>query len=151
MLTFGGIDIDRWIAENFLRQMRITRSQISQLGWLSILELAEQIKIKLSLVQEVCESWLDDQNKISYELRLNQTELAEILEQNQLLEQLREAIDEVLVTALNKGTSKAAIEQVLLVGGSCQIVAIQQLIISYALSIQILIKFASFNLIPLDK
>ena len=55
----GGIDIDRWIAENFLRQMRITRSQISQLGWLSILELAEQIKIKLSLVQEVCESWVD--------------------------------------------------------------------------------------------
>jgi molecular chaperone DnaK (HSP70) len=58
-------------------------------------------------------------------------ELAEILEQNQLLEQLREAIDEVLVTALNRGTSKAAIEQVLLVGGSCQIVAVQQLIISY--------------------
>jgi molecular chaperone DnaK (HSP70) len=55
----------------------------------------------------------------------------EILEQNQLLEQLREAIDEVLMIALNKGTSKAAIEQVLLVGGSCQIVAIQQLIISY--------------------
>ena len=71
------------------------------------------------------------ENKLSYELILNQTELAEILEQNQLLEQLREAIDEVLVTALNKGTSKAAIEQVLLVGGSCQIVAIQQLIISY--------------------
>ena len=111
--------------------MRITRSQIGEIGWLSILELAEQIKIKLSLVQEVCESWFDDENKISYELKLNQTELAEILEQNQLLEQLREAIDEILVTALNKGTSKAAIKQVLLVGGSCQIVAIQQLIISY--------------------
>jgi len=127
----GGIDIDRWITENFLRQIGITRSQIGEIGWLSILELAEQIKIKLSLVQEVCESWFDDENKIAYELKLNQTELAEILEQNQLLEQLREAIDEVLVTALNKGTSKAAIEQVLLVGGSCQIVAIQQLIISY--------------------
>ena len=134
MITFGGIDIDRWIAENFLRQMRVTRSQIGEIGWLSILELAEQIKIKLSL-QEVCKSWFDDKNKLSYELKLNQTELAEILEQNQLLEQLREAIDEVLVTALNKGISKAAIEQVLLVGGSCQIVAIQQLIISYALSI----------------
>ena len=48
MLTFGGIDIDRWIAEKFLRQMRVTRSQISQLGWLSILELAEQIKINAS-------------------------------------------------------------------------------------------------------
>jgi len=78
MLTFGGIDIDRWIAEKFLRQMRITRSQIGEIGWLSILGLAEQIQIKLSLVQEVCESWVDDENKISYELKLNQTELTEI-------------------------------------------------------------------------
>jgi len=47
MITFGGIDIDHWTAENFLRQMRVTRSQIGEIGWLSILELAEQIKIKL--------------------------------------------------------------------------------------------------------
>ncbi|PZO39059.1 MAG: molecular chaperone DnaK [Pseudanabaena frigida] len=126
----GGIDIDRWIAEHFLRQIGIARSQISEASWLSILTIAEQIKIKLSLVREVQASWLDDR-LISYELKLNQSELAEILDQNQLIEQLREAIDEVLTIALNKGTSKAAIEQVLLVGGSCQIVAIQQLIISY--------------------
>jgi molecular chaperone DnaK (HSP70) len=127
----GGIDIDRWIAEYFLRQIGMTRSQISESTWLNILEFAEKIKIKLSLEQEVCENWFDQENKIFHQLQLNQMELAEILEQNQLLEQLREAIDEVLVTALNRGTSKAAIEQVLLVGGSCQIVAVQQLITSY--------------------
>jgi molecular chaperone DnaK (HSP70) len=127
----GGIDIDRWIAEYFLRQTGTTRSQISESIWLNILEFAEKVKIKLSLEQEVSENWFDQENKIFHQLQLNQTELAEILEQNQLLEQLREAIDEVLVTALNRGTSKAAIEQVLLVGGSCQIVAVQQLIISY--------------------
>jgi molecular chaperone DnaK (HSP70) len=126
----GGIDIDRWIAEHFLRQLGTTRSQISEAEWLSILELAEQIKIKLSLMQEVSATWLDPQ-MITHELKLNQAELTEILEQNQLLEQLREAIDEVLTIALNKGTSKVAIEQVLLVGGSCQIIAVQQLIISY--------------------
>jgi molecular chaperone DnaK (HSP70) len=126
----GGIDIDRWIAEHFLRQLGITRSQIGETSWLSILEIAEQIKIKLSVVQEVCEIWVDE-NMISQELRLNQDELTEILEQNQMIEQLREAIDEVLVTGLNRGISKAAIEHILLVGGSCQIVAIQQLIMSY--------------------
>ncbi len=125
----GGIDIDRWIAEHFLRQLKIGRSQISEVAWLDILKLSEQIKIKLSLVKEVRESWFNSQNM--NELYLNQTKLTEILEQNQLIEQLREAIDEVLVTALSRGTSKAAIEQVLLVGGSCQIVAVQQLIISY--------------------
>jgi len=126
----GGIDIDRWIAEHFLRQLGIGRSQISETNWLSILEIAEQIKIKLSLVQEVQEIWLDEK-MISHHLRLNQDQLTEILEQNQMLEQLREAIDEVLTIGLNRGISKAAIEQILLVGGSCQIVAIQQLIISY--------------------
>ncbi len=127
----GGIDIDRWIAEHFLRQLKIERSQISEVAWLDILKLSEQIKIKLSLLKEVRESWSNPQNMIDYQLKLNQTELTEILEQNQLIEQLREAIDEVLVIALGKGTSKTAIEQVLLVGGSCQIVPIQQLIISY--------------------
>ena len=126
----GGIDIDRWIAEHFLRQVGRTRSQVGEASWLSILEIAEQIKIKLSVVQEVKEIWLDE-DLISHELRLNQDELTEILEQNQMLEQLREAIDEVLTIGLNRGISKAAIEQVLLVGGSCQIVAIQQLIMSY--------------------
>lgn len=126
----GGMDIDCSIAEYFLGQWGMTRSQLSEPAWLSILELAEQIKIQLSRVQEVQTIWIDP-HRISHKLRLNQAELMEILEQNQLLEQLREAIDEVLTIALNKGTSKAAIEQVLLVGGSCQIVAIQQLIISY--------------------
>ncbi|GBO54301.1 chaperone protein DnaK [Pseudanabaena sp. lw0831] len=126
----GGIDIDRWIAAYFLRQLEMTRSQVGETSWLSILEIAEQIKIKLSVVQEVKEIWLDE-NMISHELRLNQNALTEILEQNQMLEQLREAIDEVLTIGLNRGISKAAIEQILLVGGSCQIVAIQQLIVSY--------------------
>jgi molecular chaperone DnaK (HSP70) len=126
----GGIDIDRSIAEHFLGQWGITRSQLNEADWLSILEVSEQIKIQLSLVQEVQVIWIDPQ-MISRKLKLNQAELTAILEQNQLLEQLREAIDEVLTVALNKGTSKAAIEQVLLVGGSCQIVAIQQLVISY--------------------
>ncbi|OYQ63764.1 molecular chaperone DnaK [Pseudanabaena sp. SR411] len=126
----GGLDIDRWIAEHFLRQLGTKRSQIEEHYWQKILEIAEQIKIKLSLVQEVREVWID-QNEVVHELRLNQNELMEILEQNQMLEQLREAIDEVLTIGLNRGISKAAIEQILLVGGSCQIVAVQQLIISY--------------------
>ena len=126
----GGLDIDRWIADYFLRQMGIMRSQIDAVDWLSILEISEQIKIKLSVGQEVTEIWFDQQ-RISHNLRLNQDELAEILEQNQILEQLREAIDEVLTIGLNRGISKAAIEQVLLVGGSCQIVAVQQLIMAY--------------------
>jgi molecular chaperone DnaK (HSP70) len=80
---------------------------------------------------EAKESWFDDENFISHELQLTQADLAEILEERQLLEQLRQALDEVLAIALSKGISKADIEQVLLVGGSCQIPTVQQLVISY--------------------
>ncbi|MBD2175636.1 Hsp70 family protein [Pseudanabaena sp. FACHB-1998] len=127
----GGIDIDRWIAEHFLRQLQIERSQLPESSWLSLLEISEKIKIQLSLAQEVQEHWLDPANQFVYQLTLIQDELTEILEQNHLIDQLREAIDEVLLMGLNKGISKAAIEEVLLVGGSCQNLAIQQLIISY--------------------
>lgn len=49
----------------------------------------------------------------------------------QLLEQLREALDEVLAIAYSKGVSKSDIELVAMVGGSCLIPAGEQLIISY--------------------
>ena len=126
----GGMDIDHWIAEYFLRQLQRSRSQISQASWLNLLEISEQIKIKLSLVQEVSETWIDQSDTIQH-LQLTQTQLSELLDQHQMINQLRDAIDEVLAVGLQRGISKAAIEQVLLVGGSCQIVAVQQLIIAY--------------------
>lgn len=124
----GGIDIDRWIAEHFGRQL--PRSHSDQASWLRLLEVSEQIKIKLSIVPEVAETWIDQENTV-HKLQLTQMQLSELLEQHQMIDQLREAIDEVLAIALQRGISKAAIEQVLLVGGSCQIVAVQQLIIAY--------------------
>ena len=127
----GGVDIDAWIVEHYLRQIGSSREEIKEIGWHNLLEIAEQLKIKLSTTNLVKESWFDDENFISHELQLTQEDLAEILEDRQLLEQLRQALDEVLAMALAKGINKAEIEQVLLVGGSCQISAVQQLVISY--------------------
>lgn len=127
----GGVDIDAWIVEHYLRQTNSSREEVKEIGWQNLLEIAEKLKIKLSNNEIAKESWFDDENFISHELQLNQVDLTEILEERQLLEQLRQALDEVLGTALGKGISKASIEQVLLVGGSCQIPAVQQLIISY--------------------
>ena len=126
----GGIDVDRWIAEYFLRQIDDQGRSPSASTWLHLLKIAEEIKIDLSINQEANAVWLDDWDR-SHKLQLSQMELAEILEQQQFLEQVREAIDEVLSMGLNRGVSKAAIEQILLVGGSCQLVAVQQLISSY--------------------
>lgn len=127
----GGVDIDVWIVEHYLRQIGSSREEVKEIGWQNLLELAERLKIQLSTAVEARESWFDDENFISHELHLTQTELAEILEERQLLEQLREALDEVLAIALSKGIRKTDIEQVLLVGGSCRIAAVKQLVVSY--------------------
>ena len=127
----GGVDIDVWIVEHYLRQIGSSREEVKEIGWQNLLEVAERLKIKLSTAEAAKESWFDDENFISHELQLSQADLTEVLEERQLLEQLRGALDEVLAIALLKGINKTNIEQVLLVGGSCQIPPVQQLIISY--------------------
>ncbi|WP_293336704.1 Hsp70 family protein [Microcoleus sp. CAWBG58] len=127
----GGEDIDIWIVEDYLRQIGSSRAEVGGVGWQNLLEIAEKLKIQVSQVNEAKESWFDDENFMSYELQLNREKLEEILESRQLLEQLREALDEVLSIALGKGISKADIEQVLLVGGTSLIPAVSNLVVSY--------------------
>ncbi|MEG5064345.1 Hsp70 family protein [Microcoleus sp. B3-A4] len=127
----GGEDIDIWIVEDYLRQIGSSRAEVGPVGWQNLLEIAEKLKIQLSQVNEAKESWFDDENFMSYELQLNRDKLEEILESRQLLEQLRESLDEVLSIALGKGIGKADIEEVLLVGGTSLIPAVSNLVVSY--------------------
>lgn len=127
----GGEDIDSWIVEDYLRKLGSSRAEVGEVGWQNLLEIAERLKIRLSRENEVKESWLDEETFMSYDLQLSREDLEDILENRQLLEQLRGTLDEVLRIALTKGISKGEIEQVLLVGGSCLIPAVQQLISSY--------------------
>jgi molecular chaperone DnaK (HSP70) len=127
----GGDDIDTWIVENYLYAQNLSKEKVGRVGWQNLLEIAERLKIRLSGEEVAKESWLDEESFMSYELLLTRNELDEILENRQLLEQLRGALDEVLAIASRKGISKGEIEQVLLVGGSCLIPSVQKLIISY--------------------
>jgi molecular chaperone DnaK (HSP70) len=127
----GGTDIDLWIVEDYLHQMGLSRSTVGEVGWQNLLAIAERLKVRLSSVEVAKESWLDEASFTAHELRLDRSHFEEILEARQFLEHLRQALDEVLAIALGKGISKVAIEQVLLVGGSCLIPAVQQLVLSY--------------------
>lgn len=127
----GGEDIDTWIVEDYLQQINSSRNEIGETAWQNLLAIAERLKIRLSSVEAAKESWLNEDTFQAYDLTLNRAQLEDILESRQLLEQLRQALDEVLTIALGKGISKSEIEQVLLVGGSCLIPAIQQLVLSY--------------------
>jgi molecular chaperone DnaK (HSP70) len=127
----GGEDIDRWIIEDYLIRLNSDRESIGEVGWQNLLAIAERLKIRLTNDREARESWLDEDTFMSYDLTLDRSQLEELLEQRQLLEQFHDAIDEILTLGLRKGVQKTDIEQILLVGGSCQIQAIQQLFISY--------------------
>lgn len=127
----GGEDLDLWMVENYLQQMNTTREAIGEIGWQNLLSIAEQLKIRLSTRDEAKESWFDEENFIYHDLVLTRSQFEDLLEARQLLEQVRQAIDETLQLGLRKGVQKSDIEQILLVGGSCQIRAIQQLFISY--------------------
>jgi molecular chaperone DnaK (HSP70) len=127
----GGEDIDQWIVEDYLNRIGSSRQAVGEIGWQNLLAIAERLKIRLSTVEEAKESWLDENTFASYDLYLSRAQLDDILETRQLLEQMRQALDEVLAIALSKGISKSAIEHVLLVGGSCLIPSVQQLVVSY--------------------
>ncbi|MBR8828680.1 MAG: Hsp70 family protein [Gomphosphaeria aponina SAG 52.96 = DSM 107014] len=127
----GGEDIDIWIVEDYLRRISASPEEVGEVGWQNLLEIAEKLKIRLSQEKEAKESWWNEEDFKSHELHLSREQLEEILENQQLLEQLRRTLDEVVAIALSKGISKTEIEKVVLVGGSCLIPAVQQLINSY--------------------
>lgn len=127
----GGEDVDQWIVEDYLQRIGSSRQQVGEVGWQNLLSIAERLKIRLSGTESVKESWLDEESFTAYEIALTRSHLEEILERRSFLEQLRQALDDLLTIAISKGVSKAEIEQVLLVGGSCLIPAVQTLILSY--------------------
>jgi len=127
----GGGDIDCWIVEDYLTSIGQSRDNLDETTWQNLLEIAERLKIRLSGNEEAKESWLNEETFESYEIRLQRDHLEEILESRQLLDEVREALDDVISTALRKGIQKGEMEQILLTGGSSLIPAVQQLVVSF--------------------
>ncbi|NBD32515.1 MAG: Hsp70 family protein [Cyanobacteria bacterium] len=127
----GGGDIDAWIVEDYLASIGQQREDTDETTWQNLLEIAERLKIRLSGKEEAKESWLNEETFESYEIRLQRDRVEEILESRQLLDELREALDDIISTALRKGIQKGEIEQVFLTGGSSLIPAVQQLVVSF--------------------
>ncbi|NJK63683.1 MAG: Hsp70 family protein [Synechococcaceae cyanobacterium SM2_3_1] len=127
----GGMDIDTWIGEYYLKLLGVTRSQIGELGWQNLLEIAERMKIQLSSQEQVGESWFDDETLMAHELLLTRDNFDQILESQQLLAQVQQCLDDVVLMAQHRGVLRSEIDQVILVGGTSQIPAVQSLIMGY--------------------
>ena len=127
----GGGDIDAWIVEDYLASIGQQRENTDETTWQNLLEIAEKLKIRLSQQEEAKESWLNEETFESYEISLQRDRVEEILEHRQLLDELREALDDIIATALRKGIQKSEIEEVLLTGGTSLIPAVRELVISF--------------------
>ncbi|BAC91743.1 Hsp70 family protein [Gloeobacter violaceus] len=125
----GGADIDQWIAEDYLDRAGLTRRSIGETAWQNLLLVAEAVKIRLSAQRFAAESWFDEQSFETHELRLDRDGLEAILERQQLLDRLREAVDEVLDQAYGRGVAKKEIAHVVLVGGTGLIPAVRKQLI----------------------
>lgn len=126
----GGVDIDIWIAEWVLEQLGRKRQQVPASSFQVLCEVAERLKIRLSSHSQASEAWLDEDSFETHTLTLQREQLQELLEERGLLTRLREAIDEVIEKAHNKGISKRDIHQVVLVGGTSLIPGVQHQVIS---------------------
>ena len=116
--NLGGMDLDHWIQDYFTQTQDLPSSSLTT-------RLAERLKIELSREESATEVYFDDQSFETWELTLDRAGLTEILQKNQLFEQLDALMNQVLQQGRRSGISPESIDQVLLVGGTSQIPAIQ--------------------------
>jgi len=115
-MALGGRDIDRWIARHL-------EGQDTPSG--SLLDGCERLKCALSTNDQalVVVSGRDGSPR---ELRLNRSELSQLLHQHGLIQQLDLLLDEVLAAGRAASIGLEAISAVLPVGGSSQLPAVRQ-------------------------
>lgn len=121
----GGVDIDTWIAEDYLLKIASSRQQLNSASWQNLLTATEKLKIQLSLTDAAEIAWQEG------EISLTKVELEQIFQSEQLFNQIQQVLDEVRETLLRKGIGQDKIDGVLLVGGSCQIPGVQEFIANY--------------------
>ncbi len=122
-INLGGTDIDHWIVD-YWQQRGMTANSL-------LLRLAERLKIQLSQHPCAQEVYFDAETFTSLELRLERSELEEILRQQQFFNRLDAALTQVLQQGRRQGITPEDIDAVLLVGGSTQIPAVQAWIREY--------------------
>ena len=120
--NLGGTDLDHWIADYFADSL--PPSSLAT-------RLAERLKIQLSSQSAATEVYFNDQTFDSYELSLDQAGFKQILEAHNFFAQLDELMTQVLQQGRRNGIEVGDIDGVLLVGGTCQIPAVQAWVRQY--------------------
>ncbi len=122
--NLGGADIDNWLADFFATTQKLAVSPLT-------LRLAERLKIQLSLQPEAQEVYFNAETFDSDELSLTRDRFEAILKQHRFFDRLNGCMTQLLQQAQRQGLEPSDIDAVLLVGGTCQIPAVQRWIRQY--------------------
>jgi molecular chaperone DnaK (HSP70) len=112
--NLGGSDLDNWIVDYFVSTQGLTATPL-------ISQLAERLKIQLSLSTQAQEVFFDDETFESYDLSLTRSQFEQILRDRGFFTKLDESMEQVLQQARRQGLAVSDIDAVLLVGGTVQI------------------------------
>ncbi|MEM9273145.1 MAG: Hsp70 family protein [Cyanobacteria bacterium P01_F01_bin.143] len=122
--NLGGSDIDNWLVDYFAANQGLAKSAITT-------RLAERLKIQLSAQESATEVYFNDETLESYALALDRPGFEAILEEQEFFSKLDELMVQVLQQARRNEIEVEEIDQVLLVGGSVQIPAVQTWVGNY--------------------
>jgi molecular chaperone DnaK (HSP70) len=127
--TLGGIDIDRWLLDDYLMRDRSLQPEPAAVSFL--LSLMERLKVKLSTDESATEVWFNTETLEAHEISFSRAQLESVLRSREFYRVLKTAIDEVIHFAMAKGILKMDIKHVALIGGSTLIPSVQNLIAQY--------------------
>jgi molecular chaperone DnaK (HSP70) len=138
----GGEEIDRWLVEdycqNFHHQNQDCENQDchnqQELGIAEtnlLYSLMEKIKIQLSTQDSAQEILFNSSTLECEEITYQRSQLEQILNQKGFYRNLQSLLEEVIHRAKTRGILKIDIQQIVMVGGTCLIPSVQEVIANY--------------------
>ena len=123
--VIGGEDIDHWLLDDFLKRHGRSRGEVAD-DLHQLKALAERVKIRLSTQPTAELAWFDPGAARTLKTTYDRTDLEDLLEAHDFFARIQGSLDQVLRQAESKGLARADIAQVLLVGGTTLIPAVQR-------------------------
>jgi molecular chaperone DnaK (HSP70) len=123
--VIGGEDVDHWLLDDFLTRHGRTRGEVAD-DLHQLKALAERVKVRLSTQPTAELAWFDPGAAKTLKTTYARTDLEDLLEANDFFVRIQSTLDQVLRQAEGKGIGRQDVAQVLLVGGTSLIPAVQR-------------------------
>lgn len=123
-IFLGGEDLDYWLMADFCSRTNRPSNPY-------LLRIMEKIKIQLSTQEFAQEVWFDPVALEPVEISYSRAEFEQLLTQHRFYAQIETLLQELINRAKARGLLKIDIQPIILIGGTCLIPSVQDLIYRY--------------------